>query len=217
MLEGEPHYSARQIAEMQLPGMPSTQEGVRRKAARESWTWYSRPTGCGGGKVYPLEALPRETQAKMREKHIFLVLGADQRVEAKAEAVRLWRIYKRNVSKEMSIGDAHKAFCKLTGQAGAEERAYKALPSFAAPSLYRWDRALKKGGLNTLADQRSQTHARRGLPCADTKMCKALLGMLAASLPVPESFLELGAGRDHEIASALLEAVRLAIESQEKS
>ena len=225
MLNGEPHYTADQIAGMRLPGLPITEEGVRKKALSESWARLSCPSGHVGGVVYPLEALPDEAVENMRKKHIFLVLGADQRarVEAKVEAVRQWRSYKRKASKEMSIGDAHEAFRILwkTGRAGAEERTYKALPSFSSPSLYRWDRALKKGGPNTLADQRVQPREGLGILGADAKMHKSLLGVLAASVPIPErfleSFLELGAGRDHEIASALLKAVRLTIKSQEES
>ena len=120
-------------------------------------------SGRGGGKVYPLEALPDEAQAKIRrparpkptqpapadsastqkkpndKKHLFLSLGPDRRamVEAKAEAVGLWRQYRRHLPREISIGDARKAFCTLwkAGQAGAEERAHKALPSFGISSL----------------------------------------------------------------------------------
>ena len=219
MINGEPHYSAGQIAEMQLPGLPGSREGVCRKAARESWIRCSRPSGRGGGKVYPFKALPRETQAKMREKDILLVLGADQRVRVKTKvvAVHLWRRYRRHASKEVSIGNARKAFCRLAGRAGAEDRAYKALPSFAASSLHRWDRALEKGGLRALAGQRSQPHEGRCVPGADTKMRETLLGMLADSLPVLERFLELSAGREHEIASVLLKAAHLAIKSQEES
>ena len=123
--------------------------------------------------MYPLKALPDEAQAKIRrpaqpkptqpapadsastqkkpndKKRLFLGLGPDQRamVEAKAEAVVLWRQYRRNLPREISIPDARKAFCTLwkAGQAGAEERAHKALPSFAAPSLYRWDKSSGEG------------------------------------------------------------------------
>ena len=81
----------------------------------------------------------------------------------------------------ISIGDAHKAFCALrkAGQAGAEERARKALPSFAVSSLYRWDKALEKDGLNALVDQRGQAQAGRGILDTDTEMRDVVLGMLA--------------------------------------
>ena len=207
MLNGEPHYTALQIAEMRLPGLPGTKVGVRKKAARESWPLRHRPSGRGGGRVYPLEALPDGAQAKIRrpaqpeptqpapadsastqskpndKKRLFLALGPDRSamVDAKSEAVVLWRQYKKRFSKGISIPDARKAFCTLwkAGHAGAEERHHKALPAFAAPSLYRWDKALARGGLNALVDQRGQAQAGRGTLDKDTKMRDVVLGMLA--------------------------------------
>ena len=160
MLNGEPHYTALQIAEMRLPGMPGTERGIQLLAARHGWP-RRRRSGRGGGRVYPLEALPDEAQSKIRrpaqpkptqpapadsastqkktsdKKRLFLALGPDRRamVEAKAEAVGLWRQYRRNLPREVSIPEARKAFCTLwkAGHAGAEERAHKALPAFAAP------------------------------------------------------------------------------------
>ena len=208
MLDGKPHYTARQIAEMGLPGLPGTRRGVNARVLSESWPYCLRPSGRGGGKVYPLEALPDEAQAKIRrpvqpkptqpapadsastqkkpndKKRLFLGLEPGQRakVEAKAEAVGLWRHYKQRVSREISIGNARKAFCTLwkAGQAGAEEQAWKALPSFGISSLYNWDRALAKGGLNALVDQRGQAQAGRGILDTDTRMRHVVLGMPAA-------------------------------------
>ena len=102
-------------------------------------------------------------------------------VDAKAEAVVLWRYYKKRIFREISIGDARKAFCFLwkAGQAGAEERAHKALPMLSVRSLYNWDRALAKGGLNALVDQRGQAQAGRGTLDKDTQMREVVLGMLA--------------------------------------
>ena len=102
-------------------------------------------------------------------------------VDAKAEAVVLWRYYKKRIFREISIGDARKAFCFLwkAGQAGAEERAHKALPMLSVRSLYNWDRALAKGGLNALVDQRGQAQAGRGILDTDTRMRHVVLGMLA--------------------------------------
>ena len=159
--------------------------------------------------MYPLEALPDEAQSKIRrpaqpkptqpapadsastqkkpkhKKRLFLGLGPGQRarVEAKAEAVCLWRHYKQRVSREISIGDARKAFCTLwkAGHAGAEERAHKALPSFAVSSLYNWNKALEKGGLNALVDQRGQAQAGRGI--LDTDNTDAPRGSRYAGCP----------------------------------
>ena len=82
---------------------------------------------------------------------------------------------------EISIPDAGKAFCALwkAGQTGAEERACKALPMLSVRSLYNWDRALARGGLNALVDQRGQAQAGRGILDKDTGMRDVVLSMLA--------------------------------------
>ena len=182
MLNGEPHYTARQIAEMQLPGLLGTRRGVNVRVLSESCPYCLRPSGRSGGKVYPLEALPREAQAKVRrparpeptqpdpapadsastqkkandKKRLFLGLGPDQRemLEAKAEAVCLWRYSKKRV--------------------------FWASPMLGIRSLYRWDKALEKGGLTALADQRGQAQAGRSILDTYTEMREALLGILAA-------------------------------------
>ena len=206
MLNGKPHYTACQIAEMGLPGMPGTRQGVNAMALSESWPFRHRLSGQGGGKVYPLKALPREAQARVRrpaqpqptqpapadsastqkkpndKKRLFPALGPDRRamVDAKSEAVVLWRQYRRSLPREILTPDARKAFCTLwkAGHAGAEERMRKALPSFAPHSLCRWDKALEKGGLNALVDQRGQAQAGRGTLDKDTEMRDVVLGML---------------------------------------
>lgn len=41
------HYTATELASMNLPGMPATKVGVRTKAERECWS-YVQTTGMGG-------------------------------------------------------------------------------------------------------------------------------------------------------------------------
>ena len=53
------------------------------------------------------------------------------------------------------------------------------MPSFSISSLYNWDRALARGGLNALVDQRGQAQAGRGILGTDTQMRDLVLGMLA--------------------------------------
>jgi putative transposase len=53
------HYTAKELAG--LPGLPDTESGVIRKAKSELWPSQKR-TGRGGGREYPITALPAETQ-----------------------------------------------------------------------------------------------------------------------------------------------------------
>ena len=57
--EAKSHYTAKELAG--LPGMPLTESAVIRKSKIEAWPSQKR-TGRGGGKEYPISALPAETQ-----------------------------------------------------------------------------------------------------------------------------------------------------------
>lgn len=58
----EKHYAASELAG--LPGMPTTERRVRARATKKGWP--SRPrAGRGGGREYPLSALPPETRAHL--------------------------------------------------------------------------------------------------------------------------------------------------------
>ena len=56
--------TASEIATAKLPGLPAMSNGVKRRANRELWPWRPR-LGRGGGREYPLSALPEEAQAAL--------------------------------------------------------------------------------------------------------------------------------------------------------
>ncbi len=55
------HYTAKELESLQLPGLPATESGIIRKTKREGWAYRER-AGRGGGKEYPLSALPQEAR-----------------------------------------------------------------------------------------------------------------------------------------------------------
>lgn len=59
-------YSAAELAELALPGLPSTERSVQRLAARSGWNGHKRfareRTGRGGGMEYRIEVLPVEAR-----------------------------------------------------------------------------------------------------------------------------------------------------------
>ena len=59
----EAYYSAKELAG--LVGIPGSIQGVINKAVRENWSSQTRP-GKGGGKEYPLSALPKVTQEALK-------------------------------------------------------------------------------------------------------------------------------------------------------
>ena len=74
MTEGklkEKYFAANELAEMQLPGMPSTKRNINRKAKKENWQSRAR-SGRGGGWEYSLESLPAEARMAFIERTLNL-------------------------------------------------------------------------------------------------------------------------------------------------
>ena len=185
---------------MQLSGLSGTEIGTQLLAARHDWPSRLRPSGRGGGRVYPLEALPDEVQERLRrpaqpkstqsdpapvdsgstqkkpndKKRLFfsLELGQRARAEAKAEAVRLWRRCACGGTTSCASARRYppRTPARLSADSGRPIRVErkigrgKALLSFGISSLYNWDRALTKGGLNALVVQRGQAQGGRRRP-----------------------------------------------------
>lgn len=96
-MNGHSWYSASQLAEMHLPGMPGTARGIQIRAESENWlaperegqTWRRRQ-GRGGGFEFTPYALPLSARVKLA------VTEAPARTEAftdKREREDLWRRY----------------------------------------------------------------------------------------------------------------------------
>lgn len=60
-------YSAKQIAEMQLPGLPSSERGVREKAKNEGWHTIKQPCLGGFAMAYPMAMLPGSVRLAIAE------------------------------------------------------------------------------------------------------------------------------------------------------
>ncbi|MGE0969490.1 Mu transposase C-terminal domain-containing protein [Klebsiella sp. WOUb02] len=63
------HFSAEDLAQMHLPGLPKTSRNIRERAKKEGWLSQKR-RGMGGGFVYKLESLPLEVQEAIRVNQI---------------------------------------------------------------------------------------------------------------------------------------------------
>ncbi|HBY1559574.1 TPA: transposase [Klebsiella pneumoniae] len=61
------HFSAEELAQMRLPGLPSTSRNIRERAKKEGWQAQKRQ-GVGGGCAYHVDSLPDEAQTVLREK-----------------------------------------------------------------------------------------------------------------------------------------------------
>ncbi len=59
------HMSAAELASLQLPGLPSTESGIIRRAKGDGWPFVDR-IGRGGGRLYAVADLPAEARAAVQ-------------------------------------------------------------------------------------------------------------------------------------------------------
>ncbi|MBI1386650.1 MAG: DDE-type integrase/transposase/recombinase [Rhizobiales bacterium] len=71
-------FTARELAELAVPGLPKTRMGIQKQADRDDWPWRPR-SGRGGGREYPVSALPDRPRA-------LLMLRLEPAAEATAVA-----------------------------------------------------------------------------------------------------------------------------------
>lgn len=57
-------FAPSELATLKLPGLPTTKRGVNDLAAREAWESRARK-GCGGGREYPISALPTVARTEL--------------------------------------------------------------------------------------------------------------------------------------------------------
>ncbi|SLR48444.1 Mu transposase, C-terminal [Klebsiella pneumoniae] len=61
------HYTAQELADFRLPGLPETRPGIVARAKNHGWDSRAR-AGRGGGNEYSIDSLPDEAQRALREK-----------------------------------------------------------------------------------------------------------------------------------------------------
>lgn len=61
------HYTAQELADFRLPGLPETRPGIVARAKKHGWDSRAR-AGRGGGNEYSIDSLPDEAQRALREK-----------------------------------------------------------------------------------------------------------------------------------------------------
>jgi len=110
--EAETHYSAKELAG--LPGLPSTESAVIRRAKAETWAARPKPGVRGGAREYPLSCLPEETRQHLRQLQardavngsegeaaaILQSLGVNPESETVKEAVKAGRAARTRIDAE---------------------------------------------------------------------------------------------------------------------
>lgn len=109
-------FTARELAAMHLPGMPSTVRNIQLRAASERWPFTERPRADGRSleRVYPVTALPITAQAALARteaaRHEVDFADAPEPLRARAlERVRLVMAVRELVASGLDRSDAYQS------------------------------------------------------------------------------------------------------------
>lgn len=85
------HYSAEELAQMGLPGLPTTSRNIREKAKKEGWSSQKRK-GVGGGYEFDMNSLPQVAQSALRERIYQSLLEVTSNPDYEKKATRKQKI-----------------------------------------------------------------------------------------------------------------------------
>lgn len=194
--------TAAEIAADSLPGLPTTERGVRKAADRDSWAWRPR-AASGGGREYPLSALPTPARAAYAAKYIRLLglpqaVGVAASVEAQPAPQLVARAADHRDARLLLLAAADSAAEKARlgrkradhvfaqgynlGQITVDAWIRDAVPSLTPRTLARWRAAREAGATHRLAVDKGAARRGRGvLETANGGAVKTfILGLLVA-------------------------------------
>jgi putative transposase len=167
-------YTAQDLADLALPGLPGTKRKINELADREAWrdhaTFARERTGRGGGMEYHLQLLPAAARLSLLKgvsgavsasvpQQITGGAGADER-DARLLCLKLVQAFCRSADLPVSTADCLFADCWNAGQIDAPEWLRKSLPKLSSRSIARWRSAKREGAIERLRVDRGA--ARRG-------------------------------------------------------
>ncbi|MFQ5533443.1 MAG: DNA-binding protein [Sphingomonadales bacterium] len=171
------YYSAADLAQMKLPGMPETEGGCIRRAKRENWRGRQRQ-GRGGGREYHISSLPPQARIELARRASISEAQAGQAaaraiLAAQRPDVTLCKDqppakYRTLAEARETVLFAFKQFHRTSGlsqrhalavfvddfkggRIALDDGACDHVTALSAPTLKRWMRAYRQRGLAGLA------------------------------------------------------------------
>lgn len=199
-------FSASELVDLDLPAMPSTQQGVKLRATKEDWD--SRPrSAVGGGTEYQILSLPVPAREELARRHLQqfnpTAAGAipeGQRATAQAGLNRLastnGHAFERATAKlellavfnewqkltGIPLKSARTAFAALWNarQIPAPTELYAAIPQTSDSTLRRDQQNLKKDGAARLGGNQGKHRKGAGTIDSDETLQAVIVGLLQA-------------------------------------
>lgn len=107
MVAVKSHYAASELASMNLPGLPGTEQGVKLRAKAIGWASRKR-AARGGGLEYDLDSLPVETQAEIRRRATASLIAAPAPVKPASIVLREQQLQLVDTDAQRLRADARK-------------------------------------------------------------------------------------------------------------
>lgn len=104
-------WTARQLAELTLPGLPTVTANIIAKAKRENWqhpahqgVWWRERSGSGGGIEYSIHVLPGAAQAKLAmDSAPVAPADIDMAPPSDTERAQMWAHFERLTEKKQNV------------------------------------------------------------------------------------------------------------------
>lgn len=175
--------SARELAEMRLPGLPADRAGILRKARLEEWPKQEATRRGQVVQLFPVDALPQQARAALQSPHavdphaVDPIAANDESLPgsrfsqaiAKARVVAAWQ----------ASGQSIRAFVAAWNGGGAEfsEPLKATFPVLSIATVSRWVAAAADGGIERLKDKRGRPP---GSTAIDDEVAEAIIAILGA-------------------------------------
>lgn len=157
------YYTAQELADLALPGLPTGKSAVIKKAKRENWK--SRPReGRGGGREYPLSALPQAVRIFIAQKsHLkaaSVALKEEREASVSSDQLRDARAYilsdieRFALSGALSLNRATNAYIDLYKDRAISvpDWVWQSVPTFSPRTARSWFKKRNDKGIDALSD-----------------------------------------------------------------
>lgn len=190
-------YTARELAELGLPGLPTTKMGMIKKATAEGWE--NRPrTGSGGGNEYSYSAIPETAKIAIIERMAATRNAADiarplikadddkdnRRRDAKLIIMQHLELYRADL--DVVASKAMPTFLRLYAARqlkGIPEWVYETYPDVAERTVWRWRTARKQQRFDDLQQSQNNRSGTGVLDIAEGGQIAAYIGALLVKQP----------------------------------
>lgn len=170
--------SARELADMRLPGLPADRAGILRKARLEAWPKQEATRRGQVVQLFPVDVLPQQAQAALQSPRTATTGAAnDERLPsarfsqaiAKARVVAAWQ----------TSGQSMRAFVAAWNGGGRDfsDTLKGMFPVLSVATVSRWVAAAAEGGVERLKDNRGR---KPGSTAIDDEVAEAIIAILGA-------------------------------------